>query len=539
MSLDLAIVGGQVLDGLGGESRRADVGIRNGRIAMVGKLPAETGARVIDASGMVVAPGFINVMSQAWATIQVDGSALSDLVQGVTTLIFGEALSLGPTNSLSAPLMAEQATVEDVRCDFPRLSEGLDVVAARGICPNIASFVGGSTLRMMAAGMEDRPLIRSERKHLAGVLAEELQDGALGLGTALIYAPGRYASEEELTELCHVVARHGGMYASHLRSETGALLPSLEELLRIGRATDCRVEVYHLKVGGRRNWACMAKALARINEARAAGIDAGADVYPYDAGATALIASFPPWCAADGYMAGLDALATDEGRQRIAAELRQPGGASWENLFDASGGGAGVRLLRDLMDGTPAKNLTLDDLAKLWGLADGAEAACELVARDPGISASFATMSEDNVREALREPWVSVCSDGDAHPPTDPWLQRSAHPRSYGAFAKVLGRFVRDEKLLSLPEAIRRMTSLPAERLGLADRGRLVEGMAADVVALAPDQVTDHATYTEPHRLATGVHHVLVNGEPVISGGVLTGARPGRALKRRRIVETA
>jgi N-acyl-D-amino-acid deacylase len=523
----LVLRGGLVVDGSGGAPRRADVAITGDRVAVVGEVSCGLGAEEIDARGMVVTPGFVNVLSHAWDSLQVAPYANSDLLQGVTTEVFGEGLSLGPSSPALERLLDREGRIPGTRTDFVRLADGLDHLVSGGVAVNVASFVGGHNLRALASGLDARPLTAPELDRVRGVLAEELADGALGLGTALIYPPGCFASTTELIALAEVVAERDGLYVSHLRSEADGLLDGIEELLEIGRRAGARCEVYHLKASGRANWPTMAAALDRIERARDDGQPVTASMYPYTAGATSLISCVPPQYHAGGALARN--LADPATRAGIRAEIAD--GTGWENLYRASGAGAGILLLGDLDDGTRLDGRRLDHLAAELG-CDEIDLLLDLCARQPGLMAAFFSVDEENLRATLRRPWVSVCSDSPAFVSDAPWNRLPAHPRAYGAFARVLGRYVREERVLDLPEAVRRMTSLPASTLRLTDRGRLMAGAYADVVVLDPQAVADTATFDAPHRYAAGVQHVFVNGVQVVADGAITGARPGRRLRR-------
>jgi N-acyl-D-amino-acid deacylase len=530
VALSLVVRGGAVHDGDGGPPRHTDVLVSDDRVVALGAEPAEHGADVIDATGLAVVPGFVNVLSHAWATMQVDGSAASEVLQGVTTEVFGEADSPGPADAAYGSY-ARDAYGGIGRADFARLSEGLDAIAGSGIAPNVASLVGGANLRHLGAGFDDRPLSARELQNVCAVLAEELQEGALGLGTALIYPPGRFASTGELVALCEVVAAHGGIYVSHLRSEGNQFLESLDELIDISSRSGVRADVYHLKAAGRRNWPKMEEAIDRITTARDAGLSIAANMYPYEAGSNPLSACIPPRFH-DGGPAKLAArLADPVQRKEMAAELAQDS-ADFENLLLASGGGEGILLLRDLADGTPARGERLSVMAERLGTPDDVTGLLEIVARDPWIGAALFLMDPPNVELGFAQEWVSVGSDAAAHPATPPWSDVATHPRTYGTFARVLGRFARERKLFPFAEAVRRMTSLPADRFALDGRGRLRAGGFADIVVLDPATVEDRATWNEPHRYAVGVHHVIVNGVRVVTDGRLTEARPGRRLRR-------
>lgn len=533
MSISLVIRGGTVYDGNGGSGVLTDVLVDGDRLAAVGPCPDGLDADIIDATGLAVAPGFVNVLSHAWGSLQLDPSGASDLLQGVTTEVFGEALSLGPASPEFAELAEQWGTTSRGEVvEFPRLSDGLGYLAGRGTAPNVASFVGGHNLRMLGAGFHDGPMDRAALDRVRQVLDEEMADGALGIGTALIYPPGSYAGTAELVALCEVVSRHGGMYISHLRNESSGLLAAVDELIEIGRRAAVRAEIYHLKSAGRDNWPMMAQAIERIHHVRSTGEPVTADMYPYTAGSTALAATIPPEYQIGGPRQLMSRLADPRERQGMAAAMRVESPA-WENLYLSSGGGAGVLLLADLADGTPTRGRSLSQVAVDLGL-DEVEALLEIVARDLSMLAAYFEMDESNVQLGLQQPWVSIGSDARAHRAAAPWTDQAAHPRTYGTFTRVLGHYCRDLGLFSLGEAVRRMTSFPADNLRLTGRGRLQPGSAADVVVFDPASVADHATFDDPHRYATGILHVLVNGVPVVRAGSLTGATPGRRLRRGR-----
>jgi len=531
MSASLVIRGGTVVDGTGAPPRRADVVIDGDRIVAVGELDSAADAQVLDAHGHVVAPGFVNVLSHAWGSLQRDGSGASDLLQGVTTEVFGEAFSLGPSDGRLTEAMRPWGGLGDeVRVEFDRLSQGLDHLERLGVAPNVASFLGGMNLRVLGAGFDDRPLEPAELDRLRALVDEEMADGALGIGTALIYPPGRFARTDELVALSTVVGRHGGTYISHMRSEGDQFLECLEELLTIGEQASCSTEVWHLKAAGQHNWPKMKLAIERIEQARAAGQPVAANMYPYTAGGTALAASIPPRFHVGGPNALLERLADPAARREMAAEMREPSDA-FENLFYGAECGRGILFLDDLADGTRTAGKRLDQVAEELGL-DPADALLEVVARDPGQGTLYFLMDEDNVRLGLSQPWVSIGSDAEAHAATPPFTDTPSHPRTYGTFARFLGRYCRDEGLVTLTEAVRRMTSLPADNFGLVDRGRLEPGRFADVTVFDPETVIDRASYEQPHTYATGTRHVVVNGTVVVRAGEVTTERPGRRLRR-------
>jgi N-acyl-D-amino-acid deacylase len=533
MPTALVVRGGLVVDGTGAPGRAADVLVRDDRIVTVGEVPDEADAEVLDATGHVVAPGFVNVLSHAWGSLQRDPTGASDLLQGVTTEVFGEAFSLGPSDErLVESLKPWGGLAEGSRVDFARLSEGLDHLAAQGVAPNVASFVGGTNLRILAAGFEDGPADPAALDRVRGILEEEMQEGALGVGTALIYPPGRFAGTDELVSLCEVVGRYDGMYISHMRSEGDQFLECLDELLTIGRRASVRTEVYHLKAAGQHNWPKMKQAIEVIDEARRKGEPVSADMYPYTAGGTALAAAIPPRFHVGGPSVLRERLGDPSLRAELGAEIRQRSD-EFENLFLAAGGGKGILFFEDFADGTPAAGRRLSDIASDMGM-DEPEALLEIVAREPGSGVAYFIIDEDNVRLGLQQPWVSIGSDAAAHQAIPPYSDDATHPRTYGTFARVLGRYCRDEGLFPLEEAVRRMTSLPSDNLGLTNRGRLEPGGFADIAVFDAANIRDTATYDEPHSYAEGVRHVVVNGVPVVREGALTKETPGRRLRRGR-----
>src|SRR4051812_34680417 len=531
MASTLLIRNGTVVDGTGEPGRRADVLVRDDRIVAVGTVEAEVDADVLDATGQVVSPGFVNVLSHAWGSLQRDPTGASDLLQGVTTEVFGEAFSLGPSDGrLVESLKPWGDLTKSARLEFARLSEGLAYLESQGVAPNIASFVGGHNHRILAAGFDDGPADPKELDRVRGILAEEMQEGALGIGTALISPPGRFAGTDELVSLCEVVGRYDGMYISHMRSEGDQFLECLDELMQIGRRASVRAEVYHLKAAGSANWPKMKLAIEAIGLARESGQPVSADMYPYTAGGTALAASIPPRFHVGGPNALLERLGDPALRKEIAAEMREPSD-DFENLFVGAEAGRGILFFEDFSDGTPARGRRLSEIAEERG-EDPADALLDIVAREPGQGVAYFMIDEDNVRLGLSQPWVSIGSDAMAHQAIAPFTDTATHPRAYGTFARVLGHYCRDQRLFSLEDAVRRMTSLPADNLRLVDRGRLVPGGFADIAIFDAREINDTATYENPHSYATGIKHVVVNGTPVVRDGALTHATPGRALRR-------
>ncbi len=526
---DVVVRGGTIYDGTGGAPFDSDVAIDGDHIVAIGAVP-EPGAIELDARGLAVAPGLINMLSWATTSLIADGRSQSDIRQGVTLEVFGEGWSLGPVNDAMRREQIEQQG--DIKYDitWTTLAEALDTIAARGISPNIASFVGAATVRIHELAHEDRAPTRAELERMRGLVDDAMRDGALGLGSALIYSPATYADTDELVALAEVVARYGGMYISHLRSEGGRLIEAIEELIEIARRGGLRAEIYHLKQAGRGNWTKLDAALATIERARAAGLAITADMYPYEAGATGLSSCFPPWVHEGGLRALLGRLRDDARRARIREEMARPG-VDWENLYLEAGSPDGILL--QSFKSERLKPLTGKRLAEVAREREGdpRDVAMDLVVEDESrVGAIYFMISPDNLRHEIARPWMSFGSDAGSLAPEGVFLRSQPHPRAYGTFARVLGRFVREEGTLTLADAIRRLTSLPASNLKLDRRGALRPGFFADVAVFDPARIQDHATYAEPHRYATGMLHVLVNGVPVLRDGEHTDARPGRVL---------
>jgi N-acyl-D-amino-acid deacylase len=530
-SYDVVIRGGTVYDGTGTEGRRADVGIKGDRIAAVGDLSKAAAGRVVDAAGLAVAPGFINMLSWSTDSLIVDGKSQSELRQGVTTQIFGEGFSMGPLNDKLRNFLVSQQTDFHYEMPWTTLAEYLAYLEKRGISQNVASYVGATTLRTYVVGFDNRPPTPAELDAMRDLVRKEMEAGALGIGSALIYAPGNYASTEELIELCKVAAKYQGKYISHMRSEADKLLEAIDELIRISREANLPAEIYHLKAAGKANWPKMDQAIAKVEDARRAGLKVSANMYTYTAGATSLDACVPPWAHDGGQEALIKRLKDPETRSKIAAQMREPG-KDWENLCLLTGGPENVLLAGFGPEAMkPLTGKTLAEVAKMRG-KDWVETALDLnVESDASVGAIYFLMSEDNVKKQIRLPWVSFGSDAGSEAPEGVFLKSNPHPRAYGNFANVLGKYVREEKALSLTEAIRKLSSLPATNLGLDHRGFLMPGMFADVVVFDPATIAAKATYEKPQQYAVGVRDVFVNGVHVLKGGEPTGSPAGRALK--------
>jgi N-acyl-D-aspartate/D-glutamate deacylase len=527
---DVLIKGGTIYDGTGSAGRRADLGIRGDRIAAIGDLQTARAKERFDATGLAVAPGFINMLSWSNESLIQDGRSESEIRQGVTTEIMGEGESMGPVNDRVREYMLRQQ--KDIKYEIPwnTLAGYLRYLQERGISCNVASFIGATTIRENVIGFEDRAPTPQELDQMRDLVRREMEAGALGIGTSLIYPPAFYAKTDELIELCKVAAKYKGKYISHMRSEGDRLLESLDELIRISREAGIPAEVYHIKAAGRKNWGKLDTLLSRIDAARKQGLKITADMYTYTAAETGLDACLPPWTENGGYEALFKRLADPATRKKIADEVRTPTG-QWENLYLAAGSPDKILLVGFKSEKLkPLTGKTLAAVAKARG-KDPIETIMDLVLEDRSrIDTVYFLMSEENVRKKIMTPWISFGSDEASQAPEGVFLKSNPHPRAYGNFVRVLGKYCRDEKLITLPEAVRRLSGLPAENLGLDHRGLLKEGLFADVVVFDPATVADRATYDKPHQYAVGVKDVFVNGVQVVRDGEHTGARPGRAL---------
>src|SRR5438270_4628441 len=527
---DLLIKGGTVYDGGGGEGRAVDVTVRGDRITGVGDFHNASAKNMIDARGLAVAPGFINMLSWSNESLIQDGRSQSEIRQAVTTEIMGEGESMGPVNDRVRQYMLKQQS--DIKYDIKwnKLAEYLQYLEKRGVSCNVASFIGATTIRANVIGFEDKQPTPRQLDEMRELVRREMEAGALGIGTALIYPPAFYAKTEELMELCKVAAKYKGKYISHMRSEGNHLFEAFDELLRISREANIPAELYHIKAAGQKNWGKMDTLLTRIEAARKEGRPIRANMYTYIAGGTGLDACLPPWTEDGGYPELLKRLRDPEIRKKIAAEVKVDSD-KWENLY--LGAGSPDRIV--LSDFTSEKLKPLDgkslaEIAKIRG-TDPIETIMDLLSENEArIGAMYFLMSEENVRKEITKPWISFGSDEASQAPEGLFLKSTPHPRAYGTFARVLGKYGRDEKLVTLSEAIRRLSALRATNLGLDHRGFLKEGMFADVVVFDPATIADHATFENPAQYATGMKNVFVNGREVLKDGEHTGAKPGRAL---------
>jgi len=527
---DVIIKNGAVYNGTGSEAQHVDLAIRGDRIAGAGDYKNAKAKTVIDARGLAVAPGFINMLSWSTESLIQDGRSQSEIRQGVTTEIMGEGESMGPLNDRVREFMLKQQA--DIKYDitWKTLAEYLQFLEKRGISCNVASFIGATTIRQNVIGFDDRPPTPQELDQMRELVRKEMEAGALGIGTSLIYPPAFYAKTDELIELCKVAAKYKGKYISHMRSEGNQLLEAFDELLRISREAGIPAEVYHIKAAGQKNWGKIDNLLSRIESAQKEGLNIRANMYTYTAGGTGLDACFPPWTEDGGYPALFKRLRDPATREKIKAEVKIDSD-KWENLYLSAGSPDRIILVGFKSEKLkPLTGKSLAEVAKIRG-KDPIDTAMDLVAEDESrIGAVYFMMSEENVKKEIAKPWISFGSDEASQAPEGVFLKSNPHPRAYGNFARVLGKYVRDEKAIALPEAIRRLSALPATNLGLDHRGFLKEGMFADVVVFDPATIADHATFEKPQQYATGVKHVFVNGTQVIKDGEHTGAKPGRAL---------
>ncbi|UCC48599.1 MAG: D-aminoacylase [Gemmatimonadota bacterium] len=531
---DVVIRGGTIYDGSGDAAFVADLAIAGDTIAAIGSLEGARGRMEIDAGELAVAPGFINMLSWATESLIEDGRSQSDIRQGVTLEVFGEGSSMGPLNESMKQEVVEQQGDIKYEIEWTTLGEYLDYLVERGVSSNVASFVGATTVRIHVLGYEDRPPTPEELEEMRGLVRQGMEEGAVGLGSSLIYTPAFYADTDELIELAKVAADYGGMYISHLRSEGNQLLEALEEFITIARDAAIPAEIYHLKAAGQANWAKLDAVIERVERARAEGLHITADMYTYTAGATGLNAAMPPWVQEGGHREWVDRLKDPVIRARIVEEMRTPTD-QWENLYLAAGTPANVLLVGFKSEALrPLTGKTLAEVAAMRGTSPEETAIDLVIEDDSSVGTVYFIMSEENVKKKIAQPWVSLCSDAESLAPEGVFLQSNPHPRAYGSFARLVGKYVREEKIITLEEAVRRLTSLPASSLGIARRGSLSPGYFADVVVFDPSTISDHATFSEPHQYASGVLHVFVNGTQVLKDGEHTGAMPGRVVRRAR-----
>jgi len=529
---DILIKNGTIADGSGSPTYIGSVGVNADTIAAVGKLKA-TGTVEIDATGLVVAPGFINVLSWATESLIEDGMSLSDIMQGVTLEVFGEGWSMGPLNGDLKKKLQLPTAQGDIKydIDWNSLDEYLQSLTKRGISPNVASFIGATTVRINHIGYEDRAPTDQELISMQNMVKEAMEGGALGVGSSLIYAPAFYSTTEELIALCKIASDYDGLYISHMRSEGNRLLQSVDELIRIADEADIRAEIYHLKMGGKENWNKYDEVVRKIDSARTAGLKITTNMYTYVAGATGLDASMPPWVQEGGYEKWAERLKKPKIRKRVLKEMKTQTD-EWENLMAAAGTSDNLLLVgfeNDSLRHYTGKTLT--EIAKIHGKSPEETAIDMVIADGSRVGTVYFLMSEENLKKQIALPYMSFGSDAASQAPEGVFLNSNAHPRAYGNFSRLLGKYVRDEQIISIEEAVRKLTSLPASNLKIKKRGSLIKGYFADLAIFNPETIQDHATFTDPHQLSSGMIHVLVNGKQVLENGDHTGAMPGRVVR--------
>jgi len=537
---DIVIMNGRIVDGTGNPWFYGDVAIRAGRIIKVGFLGAARARRRIDARGMIVAPGFIDMLGQSELSLLIDPRAESKVFQGITTEVTGEGGSAAPFNDYILKESEPFLTHFRLTADWHTLGEYFARLERSHTAINLATYVGATQVRQYVLHDENRAPTAVELEQMRKLVAQAMEDGAVGLSTSLVYAPAFYATTEELIELAKVASRYGGVYASHMRNEGNSIMSALDEAIRIGTEANIPVEIFHLKMAGKPNWGKMRDVITKIETARARGLDITADQYPYVAGATSLGAAVPPWSHEGGTAKFVERLKDPATRDKLKQEMRASSD-KWENFYLGAGGGEGI-LVASVLNRDLAKyeGKRINEIARMMGNKDELDALFDLLIADNAQTGMIVfLMSEDDVRLALRQPWVSVGIDHGSVALTGPLAEGKAHPRGYGSFPRILGRYVRDEHLLTLEEAIRKMTSLAANRVHLVDRGLLKPGFFADVVVFDPQKIRDVATFEDPNQLSIGMRFVLVNGEPVIFAGKQTNALPGRALRGPGYKESA
>jgi N-acyl-D-amino-acid deacylase len=529
-SYDVLIRHGMLYDGSGNAPRVADIGIKGDTITTIGDLGSALGTQEIDARGLAVAPGFVNMLSWANESLIEDGRSQSDIRQGVTLEVMGEGDSMGPLNArMKAENLALQGDIK-YPIEWTTLDQYLRYIENRGVSANVASFVGATTIRRHEIGYANRAPTPEEMDRMKTLVRQAMEEGALGIGSSLIYAPAFYASTEELIELCRVAGQYGGMYISHMRSEGNALLEGVDELTRIAREAGVAAEIYHLKAAGAANWPKLDEVIAKVNAARAAALRITADMYAYPAGATGLDAAMPPWVQEGGLEEWRKRLQDPAIRKRVKQEMTTPTN-KWENLFLGAGSPDQVLLLGFKNESLKKyTGKTLAEVARMRGTSPEDTAMDLVVEDDSRVGTAYFLMSEDNIRKQIVLPWVSFGSDEESSAPEGAFTKYQQHPRAYGNFARVLAKYVREEKLMPLEAAVRKLAALPAENLGIKRRGHLQAGYFADIAIFDPD-IQDHATFEKPRQYATGMVHVFVNGVQVLKNGEHTGTKPGRVVR--------
>jgi len=530
-SYDVILRNGTVYDGSGGAPYVADVAIDSDAIAAIGDLDDARADLEIDAEGLAVAPGFINMLSWANESLIEDGRSQSDIRQGVTLEVMGEGNSMGPLNAAMRQELIDRQS--DIRYDveWTTLGEYLDYLVQRGVSTNVASFIGAATPRKYVIGYEDRAATAEELEQMQQIVRDAMQEGAMGVASSLMYPPGLFADTAELIALSQAAAEFDGMYISHMRDEGAQMLEAIDELITIAREADIPAEIYHLKSSGQQNWPLFDDALQMIEDARDEGLHITADVYTYPAGSTGLNVTVPPWVQEGGFEASLERMRDPEIRKRIIEEMNTPS-EEWENMYLLAGSLDNILLVNFKSEALkPLTGKTLAEVVEMRGTSPE-NTIMDLIVEDGSrVGSVYFTQSEDIVRRAVALPWVSFNSDAASLAPEGVFLKSNPHPRAYGSFARVLAKYVREEKAITLQEAVRKLSGLPAKNLKLERRGELKQGYYADVVVFDPDNIQDHATFVEPHQYATGMLHVFVNGEQVLKDGEHTGAMPGRVVR--------
>ncbi len=528
---DTIIRHGTIYDGTGGAPVTGDLAIQGDTIAAIGELGKAKGTQEVDARGLAVAPGFVNMLSQAQEALIADGRSQSDIRQGVTLEVMGEGWSMGPLTDKMKQLAVEQESDIRYPITWTTLGEYLDFIVTQGVSTNVASFVGATTVRVHEVGYADRPPTAAELEHMKLLVHQAMEEGALGVGSSLIYAPAFYAKTDELIALCQVAAQYHGMYISHMRSEGNRLLEAIDELIRIAKEGGLPAEIYHLKAAGESNWGKMDQLIHKVDSARSAGLKITADMYTYPAGATGLDAAMPPWVQEGGLEEWRKRLQDPAIRRRVKREMTTPTD-QWENLFLGAGSPERIVLIGFKTDSLKKyTGKTLAEVAKTRKKSPEETAMDLVVGDDSRVGTIYFLMSEDNIRKQVVLPWVSFGSDEESSAPEGVFTKYNQHPRAYGNFARVLAKYVRDEKLMPLAEAVRKLAGLPAANLGIAKRGTIKVGNFADLAIFDPAKIQDHATFDEPRQYATGMVHVFVNGVQVLKDGEHTGAKPGRVVR--------
>jgi N-acyl-D-amino-acid deacylase len=528
---DIVLRGGTIYDGSGGAGYVGDIAIDGDTVVALGDIGKANGRQEFDVTGLAVAPGFINMLSWAVVSLIEDGKSQSDIRQGVTLEVFGEGNSMGPLNdAMKAEMLARQG---DIRFDveWTTLGEYLEYLVERGVSTNVASFIGSATPRKYVIGYDDRPPTHEELEAMQEIVREAMREGAMGVASSLMYPPGLFADTDELVALSRAAAEFDGMYISHMRDEGAHMIEAVDELLTIAREAGIRAEIYHLKSSGEPNWPLFDEAVQMVEDARAEGLAITADVYTYPAGATGLNVTIPPWVQEGGFEASLERMRDPVIRKRLIREMNTPSD-EWENMFLMAGSPHNILLIGfKSEDLKPLTGKTLAEISEMRGTPP-AETIFDLILEDASrVDTVYFTQSEDVVRKAVSLPWVSFNSDEASMAPEGVFLKSSAHPRAYGSFARVLAKYVRDEGVITLEDAVRKLAALPAHNLRIDRRGQLQEGWYADVVVFDPETIQDHATFVEPHQYATGMKHVFVNGVQVLKDGEHTGATPGRVVR--------